>query len=190
MWQPAPLPQFRNRAVGGPATTGEVNQRPINAPKVHKPISIQPGREGKIALPRTTRYALRELRMAPDELIIAYFSPENVNKIQTAIRARVYRKTEQQIAVDQQPEDQVLNRMTYFYREYVQYTFGSPQQRMLQINEKVVERVSEEVLVNVYAYLTNLSTLDEQKARANNLMDLPKKVDFTARDVQPRPLLP
>jgi hypothetical protein len=176
MWQPPPIPTIRNRGAGG--ITGELLERPVNAARLARVNEIDPPRDN---LPSTVLFAVRLLYCTPDQLVNMFFGPDNVARVQVALRSRVHAQTGGQVSIDDQPEAEMLNAMVAFYRQHARFTPGSPDQRMAAMNEKLLEKLVPKVLTNVYTYLSGLATVDAQAVRANNPVPLPIKADITAR---------
>lgn len=172
----APLPMQRNR--GGGVTGADLMPPPEIARWYTRQSQVDPHRS---SLSAPARYAARILSAVPDELFVTFFSPSSVEALQTALRDRVYRETGRQVAIDRQPEEQMLNIMVRVYHERARYKPGTPAQRSAQLSSDVLEEASRVVLHNVHAYLTSLATVDMQASRARNMPPLPAKNTQSAR---------
>jgi len=83
----------------------------------------------------------------------AYFSQDNIQIIQNALRKGVYDKSNQKILIDQQPQDQIVTVMrSIFYQHSKNLDYNIPQQ-IQELNNYVINFCINTVFNEAVAYL-------------------------------------
>ena len=82
-----------------------------------------------------------------------YFSKQNIQAIQYGIRKGVYDKSQGRIAVDEQPEDQIVTVMRAMYLQYSKNLSSNIQQQISDLNTRVLNFCITNVFNEAVAYL-------------------------------------
>ena len=83
----------------------------------------------------------------------AYFSRQNIQIIQNGIRKGVYDKSQSQILVDNQPEDQIVTVMRAMYLQYSKNLDSNIQIQVDELNNRVLNFCVNNVFNEAVAYL-------------------------------------
>lgn len=128
-------------------TNGKVN---ITGPNTSILFSMM----DKIPLNTNTNYQnILTGNFERSRLTDTYFSKQNIQSIQTGIRKGVYDKSQQRIAIDDQPEDQIVTVMRAMYLQYSKNLPSNIQQQVDELNSIVLKFCINNVLNEAVAYL-------------------------------------
>lgn len=128
-------------------TNGKVN---ITGPNTSTLFSMM----DKIPLNTNTNYQnILTGNFERSRLTDTYFSKQNIQSIQTGIRKGVYDKSQQRIAIDDQPEDQIVTVMRAMYLQYSKNLPSNIQQQVDELNSIVLKFCINNVLNEAVAYL-------------------------------------
>jgi hypothetical protein len=95
-------------------------------------------------------------------LSIAFFSKNNINKIQNEIVKEVYNKSYKKYAICTQSEQELLIIMRSYYLQYGRNLPNNINEQIERLNSMVIEWSSNEIITNIEQYLKykeNVSTL-------------------------------
>jgi len=95
-------------------------------------------------------------------LSIAFFSKDNIEKLQTAIITEVYNKSFRKYAICKQSEQELLIIMRSYYLQYGRNLPDNINSQIERLNSMVAEWASNEIITNIEQYLKykeNVSTL-------------------------------
>jgi hypothetical protein len=87
------------------------------------------------------------------ELSDSYFSKQNIQYIQNGIRSGVYTKSQKRIAVDEQPEDQIVTVMRSMYLQYSKNLDSNIAYQINELNNLVLQFCINNVFNEAVAYL-------------------------------------
>ena len=82
-----------------------------------------------------------------------YFSKQNIQFIQNGIKHGVYIKSQRRIAVDEQPEDQIVTVMRSIYLQYSKNLDSNIQEQVNDLNTRVLNFCVNNVFNEAVAYL-------------------------------------
>jgi hypothetical protein len=103
------------------------------------------------------------------KLSIAFFSKENINRIQYDIIKEVYKKSDGKYSIAKQSEQELLIIMRSYYLQYGKNLPNNLELQITQLNNMVIEWSSNEIITNIEQYLKykeNVSTLPMPLERA------------------------
>ena len=83
----------------------------------------------------------------------SYFSKQNIQNIQNGIKQGVYNKSQRRIAVDDQPEDQIVTVMRSMYLQYSKNLDTNIQEQVNDLNSRVLNFCINNVFNEAVAYL-------------------------------------
>ena len=83
----------------------------------------------------------------------AYFSQNNIQIIQNALRKGVYDKSNQKILVDQQPQDQIVSIMRSMFYQHSKNLDTNISQQIEDLNKYVIDFCVNQVFNEAVAYL-------------------------------------
>jgi hypothetical protein len=83
----------------------------------------------------------------------SYFSKQNIQNIQNGIKQGVYNKSQRRIAVDDQPEDQIVTVMRSMYLQYSKNLDTNIQEQVNDLNSRVLNFCVNNVFNEAVAYL-------------------------------------
>ena len=87
------------------------------------------------------------------QLSDTYFSKQNIQSIQNGIITGVYDKSQRRIAVDEQPEDQIVTVMRSMYLQYSKNLDSNIQMQVNELNNRVLNFCVNNVFNEAVAYL-------------------------------------
>ena len=129
------------------STNGRVN---IMGPNVSTKFSMM----DKIPLTTNTDYSnVLTGTFERTTLSDAYFSKNNIQIIQNALRKGVFDKSNKKILVDQQPEDQIVSVMRSIFYQHSNNLQDNIPQQIQNLNEYVIDFCVKEVYNEAVAYL-------------------------------------
>jgi hypothetical protein len=82
----------------------------------------------------------------------SYFSKQNIQNIQNGIKQGVYNKSQRRIAVDDQPEDQIVTVMRSMYLQYSKNLDTNIQEQVNNLNSRVLNFCVNNVFNEAVAY--------------------------------------
>ncbi len=100
--------------------------------------------------------------LSPSLLGTTFFSSENIEIIQNAIRAEIYRKTNQKHKIDKQNYDQLKMIMRSFFLQYALHQDHNIKEQITTLNQMVLDYCVPQVYGELIAYLKykeDISTL-------------------------------
>ncbi len=111
---------------------------------------------------KTNYFNATQHMMNPTLLSDAYFSKENIEIIQNAIRSEIYKKTDQKYIIDKQDYDQIKIIMRSIYLQYSLHKSTNIKEQIQQLNNLVLEYCIPKVygeLISYLKYKEDISTL-------------------------------
>ena len=111
-------------------------------------------------------------QVAKNPLNTAFFSRDNQQIIQNALRYQVYRQSNRQYLIGPQSTTQIVIVMRSIYLQHGKNAPTGIKEQVQQLNDLVVETLVPKIISNVRQYLTYTKNLDQ----APQFMDHPKNV--------------
>ena len=102
---------------------------------------------------KTNYYNATQHMMNPTLLSNTYFSKENIEIIQNAIRAEIYKKTEQKYIIDKQDYDQLKIIMRSIFLQYALHKSNNIKEQIEQLNNLDLEYCIPKVYGELISYL-------------------------------------
>ena len=128
-------------------SNGRIN---ITGPNVSTKFSMM----DKIPINTNTSY-LNSLagNLERSRLSDSYFSKQNIENIQNAIKKGVYDRSNQQIIIDKQPEDHIVTVMRSMYLQYSKNLETNIGQQIQELNKYVLDYCIPHIYSEAVAYL-------------------------------------
>ncbi len=98
-------------------------------------------------------------RLENTNLSVAYFSKQNINKIQNAIIREVYNKSAGKYKISTQSEQELLIIMRSYYLQYGKNLPNNLNSQIEKLNNMVIEWASNEIITNIEQYLKYKETV-------------------------------
>ena len=113
---------------------------------------------------------------------IAYFSKQNLQIIQNAIRQKVYQLSQQKFIIPPPNSDFLYNIMSSIFHQFGEYNLQNPKQEIVRLNTIVIDKLSQHIYSQCISQKNYVSQIDKVVMP----MDLPKQSgdrDFKQMDL-------